>query len=267
VLVLHYFFFIVIPQKNKESFSALPIAKLCYSLFFAYFALTALQIRHGFCPNDSSDSNKKKISVFENVLRQVYRSVPFIFEIKSAIDWSTTETSLDMFQWIKLEEAKLHLLLVKYQMQLRKTYTQPIQFQFKIYGWLFLFFLVGIAVFPLFLFSSLNPNYSVASPFKATLSLDLLTSDENIDRSFNLFSTTSEDITVISDSQFSNFKKYLIDDSDVQDDELKSQVSNVRFDSFPSDSWTLSTPKKEQLIQILQNSLKAEAKDHSNGKI
>jgi hypothetical protein len=99
------------------------------------------------------------------------------------------------------------------------------------------------------------------------LSLDLLTSDENIDRSFNLFSTTSEDITVISDSQFLSFKKYLIDDSDVQDDELKSQVSNVRFDSFPSDSWTLSTPKKEQLIQILQNSLKAEAKDHSNGKI
>lgn len=261
--VLHYFFFFVMPQKNKSTFSSLTIANVCYSLFFVYFSLSALQIRDGFCPNDLFTIYKREIPVLENALRHVYRSVPFIFEIKSAIDWCTTDTSLDLFQWIKLEEARLHLFLVKYQMQLRKKYTQPIQFSYKITGWFFLFFLVGIAIFPLFLFSSLNPNYSVAAPFAASLRLDLLTSQDGIDRTFNLFSTQTEDVSSISKEQFSKLKKFLADDLDIKDEELQSQVSKIRFDAFPADDWQISLPKKQQLISILQQSLKVEAKDPS----
>lgn len=265
VFVLHYFFFIVLPQKNKETFAALPITKLCYALFFFYFALSAVQIRDGFCPNSSSNSNKGTIAWYENSLRQIYRTVPFIFEIKCAIDWSTTETSIDLIQWIKLEEARLHLLLVKYQMQLRRRYDRPIQTFYKVTGLGFLIILVGVAVFPIFLFSSLNPNYSVASPLNASLSLDLLTSKNGVNHSFNIFGTTSEDINPLSDSQFDRFRESLKEDSDVQEDELKSQVSNVRFDSFPSNSWSVSLPKKKELIKILENSVKLETDDPSKG--
>ena len=31
-----------------------------------------------------------------------YLAIPFIFELRSIIDWTFTATALDVFQWIKL---------------------------------------------------------------------------------------------------------------------------------------------------------------------
>ena len=267
VLIIHYFFFIKIPEKNKMEFSSLPAAKLCYSLFFIYFALSAIQIHNGFSPNDSSDSQKKEISIFENSLRHVYKAVPFIFEIKSVIDWSTTETSLDLFQWIKLEDAKLNLFVVKYQMECRRKYQQPIQFRLKLsMGWCFLLLLVGIAIFPLFLFSSLNPNYHVAFPLQGSLSLQIVTIQEDQEHQFELFSTITRNVSNISDIKFNEFKNYLNTDTDIKEDELKKQISNLKFDPIPERSWDLSPPRKKQLKTLLSNSIRTEVSDPDLGK-
>lgn len=33
-----------------------------------------------------------------------YLAIPFIFELRTLIDWTFTSTSLDAFQWIKLAQ-------------------------------------------------------------------------------------------------------------------------------------------------------------------
>jgi len=34
----------------------------------------------------------------------VYMQVPFLFELRLFIDWTFTNTALDLFQWIKLAQ-------------------------------------------------------------------------------------------------------------------------------------------------------------------
>ena len=43
------------------------------------------------------------------VIFNVYKAVPFLFELKTLCDWAFSATSLTLFQWIKLEE--IHALL------------------------------------------------------------------------------------------------------------------------------------------------------------
>ena len=50
----------------------------------------------------------------------VYRQFPFIWEFQAILDWTATETSLDLFQWFKLEDAYSCLYFVKYDMECRK---------------------------------------------------------------------------------------------------------------------------------------------------
>ena len=35
-----------------------------------------------------------------------YKAIPFLYEIKLAIDWTFTRTSLDIFQWNKFESVE-----------------------------------------------------------------------------------------------------------------------------------------------------------------
>ena len=46
----------------------------------------------------------------------VYRSMPFVFEIRSVLDWAATETSLDLFMWLKLEDIYASLFKAKCEM-------------------------------------------------------------------------------------------------------------------------------------------------------
>lgn len=38
------------------------------------------------------------------VIYRGYLAIPFIFELRTLIDWTFTTTSLDAFQWIKLAQ-------------------------------------------------------------------------------------------------------------------------------------------------------------------
>lgn len=35
----------------------------------------------------------------------VFRAIPFLHELGSILDWTVTKTSLDLYQWMKVEDA------------------------------------------------------------------------------------------------------------------------------------------------------------------
>lgn len=39
-----------------------------------------------------------------SVIFRGYLAIPFIFELRTIIDWTFTTTALDVFQWIKLAQ-------------------------------------------------------------------------------------------------------------------------------------------------------------------
>lgn len=47
------------------------------------------------------------------VIYRGYLAIPFIFELRTLIDWTFTTTALDAFQWIKLSQVQADLYVAK----------------------------------------------------------------------------------------------------------------------------------------------------------
>ena len=48
-----------------------------------------------------------------SIVFRFYLAIPFIFELRSIIDWTFTTTALDVFQWIKLAQIQANLYVAK----------------------------------------------------------------------------------------------------------------------------------------------------------
>ena len=116
VIYIHFFFFIEIPNLNKTLFYELRSAQLVYAIFFLYLLLSGFQIKLGYSDNIVAESSGKKITPLENIKRKIFFSIPFLFELNTILDWTITTTSLDLYQWFKLEDAFITLQMTKYQM-------------------------------------------------------------------------------------------------------------------------------------------------------
>lgn len=59
---------------------------------------------------------------------RVFKVLPFLYEIKNVIDFTITKTGLDVFQWLKLEDAYITCYFTKAEMVSRlraKKFGQP----------------------------------------------------------------------------------------------------------------------------------------------
>jgi len=124
---------------------------------------------------------------------RAFKAVPFVYEIKNVIDFSITKTGLDVFQWLKLEDAYLTLYLTKAEMvsrKMSKKFGEKAKWYVKIsQGWCFLFGLISLILCPMLFFSTLNPNYIANNPIKGKLSMDLWCYQDNgVVKEFNNFS-------------------------------------------------------------------------------
>jgi piezo-type mechanosensitive ion channel component 1/2 len=86
--------------------------------------------------------------------------IPFLFELRTIIDWTFTQTALDIFQSIKLAQVQSVLFVAKNEMRSYRLHElgakQPLVKKIAI-GSLFLFVVLGCIAGPMLLFSTLNP--------------------------------------------------------------------------------------------------------------
>ena len=147
------------------------------------------------------------------VLFQVYRAVPFLFELKTILDWTVTRTALSLFQWIKFEDIYAKLYAAK---------CTSIDFQNRLYGekvkFVVKFFLGGcglvlILLFifgPMLLFSSLNPIAQSNLVTGASIEVGLKINQTNY---FKLFENSHViNIHTVDDNEF---RKYGFENSAV----------------------------------------------------
>lgn len=67
-------------------------------------ALQAAQIRHGL-PHKSTLYRQfltSSVSKINDMGFQIYRALPFLYELRCVLDWSCTTTSLTMYDWLKV---------------------------------------------------------------------------------------------------------------------------------------------------------------------
>jgi len=72
-----------------------------YILHLFYFLISSLQIKVGV--NKESRGFIDRYTWYNGFIYNFYRAIPFLFEFKVFSDWTFTNTSLRLFDWIKYE--------------------------------------------------------------------------------------------------------------------------------------------------------------------
>lgn len=135
-----------------------PYTWVFYILYTIYFILCAIQIRYG--ENFMKLQKECKWSLIEKLELTMFKMTPFVFPIKTALDWSSTKTSLKLFDWFKFLDIKYLLQMAKFSDESRKKqkFGEPQSMKEKIImGWVLVIGLLTLLFLPLLFFSTFSP--------------------------------------------------------------------------------------------------------------
>jgi hypothetical protein len=236
-----------------------------YLLNLIYMVLSALQIKYGFYDIKRKSLFKKGQDELYSNMGSLFQNVPFLYEIKNAIDWTFTHTCLDLFQWNKFEA--IYDTIFDTYCEKGEWDEKPIgervdkKMKFGI-GFTLSFGLIFTIIIPLLLFSSLNPTNKINNITEAKMSVDLTFIYENgVMKKYNLFlNDRADSISLMFKS--SNDKNDTTENSSIWDaygysksietrNFKHEQVQRIIFSETSDRNWELAGPHIENLIQLL----------------
>lgn len=224
-----------------------------YLLYMAYFVFASLQIKHGL-PSlpKATFPLVRNASQANYYIFKLYRTLPFLFEIRTLIDWTFSETALNLFQWFKFEDIYAQLFINQcYQKMLKgKKYGDTIKWVEKCYmGVCGLLIILMVILLPLMLFSSLNP-VTIPNPVNSA-SLDVRFIHEN--RMFKLYTISSaEEMSEINEENWE--ERGFIDVPEITESDRK-QMQTIRMPASSDTIWDISKPNKEKLCWLINQDL------------
>ncbi|CAG9318296.1 PIEZO2_5 [Blepharisma stoltei] len=221
-----------------------------YIIYMCYFTIIAVQLQLGLpIFRTGAFPLMKSSSMTALVFFQIYRGLPFLFELRTLIDWTFTTTSLSLFQWFKFEDiyARLYINKCDEEDQKKRKPGQKISKVEKTFmGACILLFILLCILAPLIIFSSLNPIIDT-NPVKAiTIEIGLKTDIGNYYQFFKGSQVSS--ISKISEKEWNNMKFDNFGKIQASDREL---MQSVVLDPNPDDIWSISPSSKSALCSGL----------------
>lgn len=87
--------------------------QMYYMVKCFYLLLSAFQIRCGYPTRILGNFLCKGYGYVNMFLFKGFMLVPFLFELRTCMDWMWTETSMTVFDWIKMEDIFAHIYQLK----------------------------------------------------------------------------------------------------------------------------------------------------------
>ena len=131
-----------------------------YCLVCIYFAVSAYQMRIGLPEVRKGSFLVNNFNPAASIIYRGYLAIPFVFELRSIIDWTFTTTALDVFQWIKLAQIQANLYVAKCvnRYYFDKKIGKPATKVEKIgMGFPLMLGVLTLIIGPIVLFSTINP--------------------------------------------------------------------------------------------------------------
>ena len=269
VIFAHVFVFFYLPIKGNINISNTfyclegeecndflnnKIIVIFYILYIFYFFSSGLQIKYGFYDMKRKSLLKSGNSSISSGIYTGFKSIPFLSEIKLAIDWCFTSTCLDFFQWNKFEGFYDTVYTTYCTMTgvNQKLVGQKVGKILKIgMGGTLSFCLIFILIAPLMLFSTLNPTNDYNNLTGATLKLSLEFNYENgAVKDYLIYKNSKpETIDTIGDDWYIyNYSK------SIQTKNFnKKQVQTVRFFEASDQNWDLTRPHIDSVTDLIVN--------------
>ncbi|XP_046404278.1 piezo-type mechanosensitive ion channel component isoform X3 [Ischnura elegans] len=252
VVGIHIWMFIVLPGVTERQFNASLPPQIWYVVKCIYLLLSAYQIRSGYPTRILGNFLCKKYNYINLFLFKGFMSIPFLFELRTVMDWIWTDTSMTLSDWLKLEDIFSHIFQCKCHRRAEKEYPQPRGQKKKplvkyLVGGLILIMIIAIIWFPLVLFAL---GGTVGEPNLPT------------DVSFELrvgayqpvfrMSAQNNSLLWLSENTWNSFgsvyKKDRVAQTFLSNYDWKD-VAVAKLSGSSIASWTVSPPGKSQMLQ------------------
>uniref|UniRef100_A0A8R1EBV4 Piezo-type mechanosensitive ion channel component n=1 Tax=Caenorhabditis japonica TaxID=281687 RepID=A0A8R1EBV4_CAEJA len=171
---LHIWVFLVLPNMTRRSAITNHVSQALYVIKSCYFLVSAWQIRNGYPELCIGNLLTHSYGMSNMIAFKVFMNIPFLFELRTAIDWTWTDTSMPLFDFFNMENFYAHIFNIKCARQFEAAYPAPRGVaKGKLVKYMMGFpIIIGVVVFifsPLLLWSLLNQIGTISMPEKVTL--------------------------------------------------------------------------------------------------
>ncbi|KAG5890381.1 hypothetical protein JTB14_029746 [Gonioctena quinquepunctata] len=176
ILMLHLWLFVFFPIITGKMCNTVVPPQMYYMMKCFYLLFSAYQIRCGYPTRILGNFLCKSYGYVNMFLFKGFMLVPFLFELRTCMDWMWTATSMSVFDWIKMEDIYSHIFLLKCARHVENEYPQPRGEEKKplikyFMGGAILAVIIGIIWFPLVFFSLGNAVGEANLPSDVTVEI------------------------------------------------------------------------------------------------
>jgi len=250
VAFYHVWLLFIIPIMTGEDFRSQPKLITFYLIKLFYLCLSSLQIMHGYPAFVQGQflTDSEEPGILRWLIYTAYRAIPFVYELRTLLDWTVTKTSLTFFEWLKLEDIYANLFLVKCRVSQDKVWKRNVgdaQAWYVKLGMGVLLF-VGLSAliwFPLLLLMQGSPGNKDNPIVAASISIGFTGYATPI---FTGVAVQSN-MKTGQDMGSALFNKLRVDQPAITYDDY-SLLQWIEFENFSDASWTISPPAKQHLL-------------------
>ncbi|EKE38043.1 hypothetical protein ENUP19_0203G0014 [Entamoeba nuttalli] len=170
-LLLYHILIVIVYPSFVETKTK--IVKACLTIFYlfkvVYWTISGLQIRAGYNILSSRRILMTNYSFYSQMVFHTYYTLPFVYEIRTILDWCLSKTSMFYKQWLKVEDIHAELYMNQCDRVIERNrnhvYGQPRGIVERITsGFIMVIVLLAILWFPLLFMSSAAPNFTQPKP-------------------------------------------------------------------------------------------------------
>ena len=220
-----------------------------------YLLVSALQIRTGYREGSQYQTLFMKLGTGPVAYWafMIYQSVPFLFELRTLLDWVMSESSLDLLMWFRFENIYhmlwKDLLYQENRRQNKEIYSGrdkfPLVFKM-LQGFTIFTGIILLLLAPIFLFSSINPVLSPNKVTSADLTVELRVRVNSSLAVYNIYQAQAQSVDMSGDD-LDAAERYLMTSPLTQ----KFDPECLLFPRHSSVSWVLPAGPRGALANNL----------------
>ncbi|XP_058452791.1 piezo-type mechanosensitive ion channel component isoform X2 [Malaya genurostris] len=254
IIGLHIWMFFVLPATTERSFNATNPPVYYYLIKCFYLLFSAYQIRCGYPARILGNFVTKGFSMINFTGFKLFMTIPFLFELRTLMDWIWTDTSMTLFDWLKMEDIFTNVYQMKCMRELEEDLPAP-RGQKKgsltkyLMGGGMMFGIILLIWFPLALFAFSNAVGEPNLPYDVSITLRIGPYEP-----VYIMSAQDNNIHGLNDAQWEKFMTPYSKDKTALtflSNYEPVDVAAVKLGANSTSIWNISPPDKARLLNDL----------------
>ncbi|KAH8380162.1 hypothetical protein KR009_009292, partial [Drosophila setifemur] len=253
VVGIHIWMFFLVPYVTAHSFGATaPV--MFYLIKCLHMLLSAYQIRCGYPKRILGNVFTKGYTLVNYFAFKIYMEIPFLYILRTMLDWVCIDTTLTVMEWIKMEDIFQSVFIVRCYRQMETDFPvlrgEPKALYIKLLiGGTIILVLIALIWSPLFLFALVGTVGKANVPRKADITVKIAHYKPIY------VSQSYTGIRQFSDKEYEELTNRFRVDNYASDHIMvydAVDITAIKFDANSVTLWDMSPPDNKRLLDDLK---------------